>query len=143
MQIEPCALAFVSGSDEEKEKQISEIRAYCKNEIYTPPSDSGIFSDWDTMVKKLKDDDTKDKFTIFIADLSVLSRELCEFAERLYVILVNLRIRVEVVNKEHFDLLEKYQPDRLTKDQLELIKPRLLGKFGVFEELGQQILEPK
>jgi len=144
MQNEPCPLAFVSGSDEEKEKQKSKIQEYCKTRLDILSSDIE-FVDWENLIceklkklKKLKElkewnengtkaKDTKAEYVVVITDLGVISKNPEILASNLYDVLVNRHTRIEVINEEHRDLLEKYQPDRLTKDQLEFIKPRLLA----------------
>jgi len=148
MQNEPCILGFVSGSEEEKEKQKSEIREYCKKKLDVLPSDIEFLDREKILCEKLKEwkekgtktEDTKSEYIVVITDLRIISKHPETLAGNLYDVLVNRRIRTEVINKEHRDLLERYQPDRLTKDQLELLRPRLLVAF---EELSRQILEPK
>ncbi|GAI75373.1 unnamed protein product, partial [marine sediment metagenome] len=97
------------------------------------------FVDWENLIcEKLKElnewnengtkaKDTKAEYVVVITDLGVISKNPEILASNLYDVLVNRRTRIEVINEEHRDLLEKYQPDRLIKDQLEFIKPRLLA----------------
>lgn len=154
MQSGPCTLAFVSGSEKEKERQKSEIREYCKRRFDVLPSDIEFLDSETILHEKLKEwKEWKEKYTkaedtaaevakeediIVITDLRVISENPETLAGELHDVLVNRRIRIEVVKKEHRDLLEKYQPDRLTKNQLEFLGPRLLVAL---EELSRQIFE--
>jgi hypothetical protein len=124
-----CTLAFVSGSEQQKEKQKSEIREYCKKRLNIPSSEIEFLDSEKLLLEKFKEwkewkakgirdeettaEDTKGKATVVITDLRVFSSDPSELAGQLYDILVNRRIRVEVIKKEHRDLLEKYQPGKL------------------------------
>ena len=112
-------VAFVSGNEEQQEGQKSEILKRCEKRGFILPADDDFFSDWETMLKQLEG-----KGVIVITDLRVLSADPTEIVNRVLVLLEH-RIRIEVIDENHSDLLKRYQPEQLTKNQLEFLKPRL------------------
>lgn len=128
MQNKTYYFAFVS--EKEKEKQIFEIKKYYRTEFDVLPSDI-IFlmeSDWDRFLDEklkevmeyLKDKDTKaedtmgkdnkDESILVVTDLRVFSSDPNELAGTLRDIMFERCVRVEVIKKEHRDLLELRQP---------------------------------
>jgi hypothetical protein len=138
-------LAIVSGSQEEKEKQKSEIMDYCKKALDVPPSGIEFMDRENFIFEKLKElkewkengievKDIKAEYVIVITDLRVISINSKILASNLYDILVNRHTRIEVVKEEHRKILKQYQPERL----IVLTPERTLAGL---EELCQDILK--
>ena len=138
-------LAFVSGSQEAKEMQKSEIMDYCKKALDVLPSDIEFIDRENFIFEKLKElkewkengievKDIKAEYVIVITDLRVISTEPKILANNLYDVLVNRHTRIEVVEEEHRKILEQYQPGRL----IALPQERILAGL---EELCRDILK--
>jgi len=116
-------LGFVGSSEAEQEKQKADISQYCQEKSLILPADNQFFSDWQMLEKELQQGQY---IAVVVTDVGVLSKEPNESADRV-VTLLEYRIRVEVINRQQYDLLEPYQPQRLTISQLEFIKQRVLN----------------
>ncbi len=110
---EPCTLAFVRGSEEEQEKQKSEIREYCKRRLGIQSSDILFLSDWNMMLKKLKD-----KATIIFTNLRVFSTDYKELAKKLCDLIIDRRNFVCPIKEEHFNKLRNHQYDKRPEELL-------------------------
>jgi hypothetical protein len=104
MTNEPHIIAFTNGSAEEKKQQTSEIVERCKRAFHILSPD-GFFTDFNEMIKSLKNNDT-----VVITDIKAFAKDPNEVAHKLSTLFDELLINVEIVNKEQSEQLRNYQP---------------------------------
>lgn len=145
MQYEFCTLAYVSGSEKQKEDQTQEIREYCSRRLGIPSSDIQVLDSETLLQEKLREwvewkkrgtqaTNTSRECILVVTDLRVISRDPAALAHALHDVLIQRRIRIEVVKNEHRDWLENYQPGGLSG---QLGFPRQRVEAGL-EEVAQK-----
>ncbi len=78
MALQKRTLAFVSGNEEEQERQIDVIKNDLWGNWVKPQSDDHYFTDWDAMMKELRQGDC-----VVVTDLRVLGEDCHSLAERM------------------------------------------------------------
>ena len=129
-------LAFINGTEEQQEKQKSEICKYCPTAGLVTPIGDEFISDWQTLKTRLQQEGYR---TVVVTNLRVFSSDPDELAGILCDIMFDRRIRVEVIKKKHYKLLKPCQPENRPK---ELFDERCRGRaLAGLKEVCNKILK--